>query len=345
MAKINSEELSRELKKQTSKGLYLFHGEEPYFIDLYSRLMAERLIPQGEQDFELEILYGLEVSMDQLRGSISQYPMVGDRRLVILREAQELKGLLEDRGGETSSLLSYLGEETTFVICYKGKIPEGKPLYKLADGKGKIYLSSSISERDLPSFIISELQREGLAIDPMAASLISQHVGNDLERLGQELEKLSIALKGRGGRISLDDVEQLVGISRQYNDFELLEALRRRDAPKALEIIYAFSHNDKAYPLQRTVATLFGFFSRLLFLYYPPFTQQAALTPQRVAEVLGLRSFQATQYLEARGRYTAFQVFEIIRLLRMIDAGSKGVDSNSSDEELRKELIVGILSA
>lgn len=329
-------DITTEISSGAVRPAYLLSGEEPFFIDRLSELFIQRIIPEAEQDFNLSLLYGSDRTVDisTITSEAMRFPMMGQRHLVLVREAQQVRDI-----EQIGALLPELPETSCLVIAYKGKVDKRKGLYKGFAALRAIYESSPISEREVPHFITTHLRERQIQVDARTALLMSEHTGNDLEKIMSEIEKLSIALGAQGGVLTPEIVEQYVGISREYNTFELLAALIQRDATKAFRIVYHFAANEKEYPIQRTIPILFNFFAGLMAVYYLPQQDERS-----IAQGLGVAPYIARDYSAGHRMYNAGQCFRIIRQIRTSDALSKGIDGSMSDGEILKTLVSFILT-
>ena len=330
------DELTKAIKSKTLSPAYLLAGEEPLYIDRLAQLLLDTLIPEEERDFNLSVLYGAEVGARDILTEAMRFPMMGDRVLVVVREAQLIKDL-----DLLAEHLDSLPSSTCLVLCYKKKPDKRKALYKRLEAAGAVYESSRIYDSKLPDFIIKSFAQQQLAIDPRAASLMAEATGNDLEKILGEVEKIALALSARQQRqVGLDEIEQYIGVSKEYNGFELQSALIKRDAARAYRIAFYFSANERNHPIQQILAMLFGFFSNLMAVHY-----MDARDERSIAAGLKISPYAARDYNLARTNYNAAQVFAIIRQLRLLDAYSKGVETNIPSSELYKELVTRILDA
>lgn len=329
------EQIAQEISGRRLRTAYLLSGEEPYFIDLLAEQFLS-LIPEEERDFNLSVLYGNDKLCDLalITSEAMRFPMMGERHLVLVREAQHISDL-----DKISQLIAELPETTCLVFAYKKKADKRKALYKTFATAGALYESNPISEREVPKFITTALAKHRVDIDAHTAQLMAEHTGNDLEKIVREVEKLSLVFAGKPGKLTPELVEEYVGISREYNNFELLNALIRRDAAKALRIAYHFASNEKSYPIQMTLPVLFNFFAQLMGAYYLPQRDERSL-----ASGLGIAPYMARDYLQAMQAYTAGQTYNIIRQIRLADATSKGVDAQVPSTEILRELISYILT-
>lgn len=327
--------IAKEIATRSLRPAYLLSGEEPYFIDKLSELFLG-VIPEEERDFNLTLLYGADRGVDlaTITSDAMRFPMMGEKHLLMIREAQQVSDL-----DKIASLLTELPETTCLVLVYKKKADKRKGLYKAFAALSAVFESNPISERDVPHFITTALSDRRISVEAQTAQLMAEHTGNDLEKIMLEVEKLSIILGAAGGRLTPELVEEHIGISKEYNNFELLRALTERDATRAYRIAYYFAANEKIYPIQMTLPVLFNFFSQLMAVYYLPSKDERSL-----ATALGIAPYMARDYLRASQIYTAAQVYAIIREIRLSDAYSKGVDSSLSGGDILKELVSFILT-
>ena len=328
--------IAREIKEGKLRPAYLLSGDEPYFIDKLTELFLQQVIPEDERDFNLTVLYGNDknTQVSLIASDVMRFPMMGERHLVLVKEAQQINDI-ESLGKH----MTELPETTCLVLCYKKKADKRKALYKSFMAlDGSILESNPIAERDVPRFITSLLQAKNLSIDAHTAALMSEHTGNNLEKINGEVEKLSIVLPS-GGSVTPDVVELHIGISKEYNNFELLSALINRQDTKAYRIAYHFAKNEKNYPIQMTIAILFNYFSTLMGGYY-----LAQKDERSLAQGLGLSPYMVRDYVKGMQHYSAGQVYQIIRHIRMADAYSKGVGANMPSGEILKQLVSSILT-
>lgn len=329
------------LRQQIAAGklmpVYLLHGEEGYYIDALVKMFEEVLAPE-ERDFNQYILYGGETDADTVMDTCRRYPMMADRQMVILKEAQT--------GGATllNKLAPYVAQPsstTVLVICCRGQQAKGKEIMEaLKKGGGVVYESKKLTERTVGPVILEFLKEKGLNIEPKALEMMRDYIGTDLSRLYNEVTKLTVTLS-QGAMVTPAVIEANIGISKDFNNFELVAAVARRDAAKAMKIVHYFSKNPKANPFMVVATVLFNLFSNLLTVYYTPDKSDKSLM-----DALGFRSpYQLTDVKAAMQSYNAWQVIEIIGCIRRYDAMSKGVGSRRDPYELLEELIYRILSA
>ncbi|MDY4872248.1 DNA polymerase III subunit delta [Phocaeicola faecicola] len=337
MAKeITYEEIVRNLKNRVYSPVYFLMGEEDYYIDRISDCIMDTVLSEVEKEFNLTVLYGADTDMAGVINAAKRYPMMSEHQVIVVKEAQGLKGM-ED-------LVYYLQKpllSTILVFCYKhGTLDRRKKITAEIEKAGVLFESKKLKDTQLPGFISSFLKRKKVEIEPKASEMIAEFVGTDLNRLAGELEKLIITLPPGATRITPEQIERNIGISKDYNNFELRSALIEKDVLKANRIVKYFNDNPKNNPLQLTLAVLFNFFSNLMLAYYAP-----EKTEQGIAAQLGLRSpWQSREYMAAMRRYKGIKVMQIIEAIRTCDAKSKGIDNSSmSDGDLLKELVYVIL--
>jgi DNA polymerase-3 subunit delta len=337
MAKeITYEAIVRDIKEKRFKPIYYLMGEESYYIDRIADYIADTALTETEKEFNQTILYGADTDIHSIINAAKRYPMMADHQVVIIKEAQSIKNM-----EELSFYLQKPQPATILVICHKhGVIDRRKKLSAEIEKVGVLFESKKVKDGQLPGWIAAYLKRKSVDIEPKAAEMMAEFVGSDLSRMSGELEKLIITLPAGKNRITPEQIERNIGISKDYNNFELKNALLARDVLKANRIIKYFEENPKANPIQVTLAMLFSFYSNLMLAYYAPEKSE-----QGVAAQLGLRTtWQAREYIQAMRLYSGVKVMQIIGEIRYCDAKSKGVGNSSmSDGELLKELVFKIL--
>lgn len=330
------EEIVRDVKNGVYVPIYFLMGEEDYYIDRISEYIADRVLTEAEKEFNLTMLYGADTDIATIINSAKRYPMMSKYQIVMVKEAQNLKNLDELTYYLQKPLMS-----TILVFCYKhGVLDRRKKLAAEIEKAGILFESKKLKDAQLSGFISSYLKRKRVDIEPKASEMMAEFVGADLNRMAGELEKLVITLPDGCSRITPEQIERNIGISKDYNNFELRNALITKDVLKANLIVKYFNNNMKNNPLQVTLAVLFGFFSNLMLTYYAP-----GKSEQEIASFLGLRSpWQAKDYLAAMKKYSGVKVMQIIGEIRLCDAKSKGVKNSSvSDGDLLRELIYFIM--
>ena len=330
------EAIARDLKNRIYKPVYYLMGEESYYIDKISEYIAQTVLTDEEKEFNLTVVYGSDTDVATIINAAKRYPMMAERQVVIVKEAQQLKNIEE--------LVYYVQkplQSTILVLCHKnGTIDRRKKLAAEVEKVGVLFESKKLKEAQLPGFITTYLKRKSVDIEPKASEMMAEFVGADLNRMAGELDKLVITLPQGVTRVSPEQIELNIGVSKDYNNYELRSALVTKDVLKANKIIKYFEENPKTNPIQMTLSVLFGFFSNLMLAYYAP-----EKTEQGIAAQLGLRSpWQAREYIMAMRQYSGVKVMQIIGEIRYCDARSKVVGNSSlSDGDLLRELIYVIL--
>ena len=333
---ITYEEIVKNIRDKKYAPVYFLMGEEDYYIDRISDYLIDQVLTEEEKEFNLSVLYGGETEVATVINAAKRYPMMSEHQVVVVREAQNLKKI-ED-------LVYYVQKPlltTILVICFKhGSLDRRKKLTAELEKNGVLFESKKVKEARLPEFIASYLKRKKVDIEPKASQLMAEFVGADLNRMAGELDKLIITLPAGKTRITVEQIERNIGISKDYNNIELRDALIRKDVLKANQIVKYFEENKKNNPLQKTLALLFIYFQNLMLAYYAPTRNE-----QGVAAQLGLRStWQARDYIAGMQAFSGIKVMKIIRAIRDCDAKSKGVGNASvTDGELLKELVYFIL--
>lgn len=333
---ITHTDIVKELKEKKFKPIYYLMGEESYYIDRIADYMAETILTEEEKEFNQIILYASDTDLSTIINAAKRYPMMAEHQLIIVKEAQNLKNL-----DELSYYLQKPQPSTILVFCHKnGTLDRRKKITLEIEKNGIIYESKKIKETQLPAFIVNYLKKKGIEIEPKACELIADSIGSDLNRISSELDKLFLSLNPQQKRVTSELVEQHIGISKDFNNFELRNALIEKDIFKANQIIKYFEENPKNNPIQMSLSLIFNFFSNLMLAYYAPEKSE-----QGIAAQLGLRSpWQSKEYLAAMKKYSAMKVMYIISDIRECDARSKGVNNPSTENgELLRELIFKIL--
>lgn len=325
----------KNIKQKQFEKIYFLHGEEPFFIDVITDAIIENAMDESERDFNQSILYGKECEAGSLIADAKSYPMMGERRLVVVKEAQEFK--------EIELLESYFSnpvETTIFVLCYKHKkFDTRKKLIKTAAANGLVFLSEKVRDYKLVDWISNYAKDTGYQITPKAAMLLAEFLGTDLSRISNELEKLSILVE-KGTTINEVHIEENIGISKDYNFFELQNAFAERDYPKASKIINYFEKNPKMGPIIPIISNLFSYHTKLMRIHFMKDKSRESL-----ASNLGINPFVVAQYTNAARIYNPKKLAENIAILQEYDLKSKGIENASaSDGELMKEMIYRLMN-
>lgn len=317
--------------------VYILHGEEGYFIDELVK-MFESIVPEDLKDFNQHVFYGPQVEPRTVMSVAGQMPMMGETMVVIVKEAQAM------RADEVNKYHEYIRQpsaSTIFVLCFRGDKMKGKDLSAACKASDAIiFESKKIYPERIAGEIIKQFNEKGLKHDPKAVELMAEYIGTDLSRLYNEIGKLA-AILPPGGKVTVESVEANVGISKDYNNFELCDALAARDSAKVFRIVDNFSRNPKANPAVLTATALFSLFADLLIVFYT-----ADKSDQSLMKALGLRfNMQLRRYRQAMANYNAFQSIEIIQAIRKFDCMIKGNGSRRNPYALLHELCYHILTA
>ena len=333
---ITCDDILKELRARQYRPVYYLMGEEPHYIDLIADYITDNILTETEKEFNLTVVYGADVDIATVINAAKRYPMMSEHQVVVVKEAQNIRNMEELSYYLQKPLLS-----TILVICHKhGVLDRRKKLAAEIEKTGVLFESKKVKDAQLPAFITSYMKRKGIDVEPKATAMLADFVGADLSRLTGELEKLIITLPKGHTRVTPEQIEKNIGISKDYNNFELRSALVEKDVLKANKIIKYFEENPKTNPIQMTLSLLFGFFSNLMLAYYAPEKSE-----QGIANMLGLRTpWQAKDYLAAMRRYNGVKTMQIIGEIRYADAKSKGVGNPSlSDGDILRELVFKIL--
>lgn len=329
------QEILQQLERKIYHPVYILMGEEPYFIDQLSDYIAANVLDEGERSFNQTILYGKDTTIDTILTVARRFPMMAAYQVVLVKEAQNIKGLEDD-------LLAYVEnplKSTILVICYKYKsMDKRKKITKLVDSKGVLFESKKIYENQLIPWIQNYCKARNYTVQPQAAAMLSEYLGTEISKVANELDKLMILLPA-GSSITPADIEKNIGISKDFNVFELQNALGVRDVLKANRIINYFGANPGNNPVPRTISTLYGYFSKLLKYQLMPDKSK-----NNVMKELGVPLFFVDSYVAAARNYPTKKLVEIIAVLREYDMKSKGIGNvSSSIADLQREMIYKIL--
>ena len=333
-------EIIKDLKNRKFKPVYLLHGEEPYFIDQISNYIEHKLLSDAEKGFNQTVLYGKDTDVMTAINAAKRYPMMSDYQVVMVKEAQDMKwGKDEDDKKHINPILSYLENplpSTILVFCYKyGKFDKRKKTYKAIDKNGQIFESIPLYDSKIPAWIEGYISDRKYKIPPQASAMLSEYLGNDLSKIANELDKLMLNVS-LGEEITLKHIQDNIGISKEYNVFELQSAITRKDAYKVNQIVNYFEANQKANPIVLVLGNLNNFFSKVLAYHYVKDKSNAA-------REIGVSPYFLKDYEQAARNYNLGKTFQVISLLREYDVKSKGVESNAGPGALLKELMFKIL--
>lgn len=325
--------ISNISNKQFEK-IYFLHGEEPYYIDLITEAITAHALEEHEKDFNQTIVYGKDSEVQSIIGDAKGYPMMAERRVVIVKEAQDLKNF-ED----LTSYFEHPSDQTVFVINYKyKKFDARKKSIKAAGKNGIVFQSSKVPDYKLIDWINGYTKENGYSISPKAAMLLMEFLGNDLGKIANELEKLQILVE-KGTAIDEVHIEENIGISKDYNAFELVNAIGIRDISKTNRIVDYFDHNPKATPLIVVISNLFGHFSKLMKIHFLENKSREAL-----ASALRVPPFVAGELSKSAKIYNPKKIAANIAILHEYDLKAKGVGNSSfSDGDLLKEMVYRLM--
>ncbi len=329
----------KRIKKNEFAPLYLLHGDEPYYLDQIVDLLETQVLPAGARDFNQFVVFGKDLNVAGLLSYAKRFPMLSDRQLVLVKEAQDLAGL---EAKDTSKFLEEYAlnplTSTVLALVFKQPVDERKAWVKAFEQKGIVVASRKLYDSKIPEWVTEYCYERGVKISPKATQLLAESVGNDLKRLANELDKILLNLMLRD-EINAEVVERFVGISRDYNNFELQKAVLQQDVTKANRIARHFTANPKDNPLAPTLLVLYNFFSKLLVVHTSPDRSEKVLAAQ-----LGVNPYFVKDYLTGIRAFPLPKVVQSLQALRRADAQAKGVDSGEMDEgAILTELIFQLL--
>ncbi len=330
------EKILKNINLKIYKPIYLLAGEEPYYIDLISDTIEKSVLTEEERPFNQTVLYGGDTTVTTVIESARRFPMMSNHQVIIVKEAQSIKKI-EELGVYAESPMP----STILVINYKyKKVDKRTKLFKAIQTNGLLFESKKLRDYQLPAWIENYLKREGVTIDESAKQLITEYLGTDLSKVANELDKLIIALNGKEKRITADIIETNIGISKDFNIFELQKAIGEKSREKSFRIVNYFAANPKENPIQLTINSLFTYFSKIL-LYHSLGDKNRS----NVAAELRVHPFFVKEYELAARKYSAKRAARVVNDLRVYDMKSKGVGNRSCDDgELLKELIYKIIN-
>lgn len=328
------EKILADWKNKSFKPVYWLEGEEDFYIDKLMLEAEHSLLTESEASFNLTVFYGREANWADVVNACMRYPMFADRQVVLLKEAQQMKDLEKLEGYIAHPLSS-----TVFVVGHKEKKVDGRSkLAKLLKDKTELLQTKKMYDNQLPGWTEKLVSSKGYQINQKALLLLVDHIGNDLSRIDNEINKLLLNL-GNRRNITEEDIEQYVGISKDFNVFELQDALARKDLPKAIRIIQYFESNPKAAPIQMVLPALYNFFSKVFQVFGVQSRDE-----KMIASSLGVSPFFVKDYLAAAQRYDYPGIERILLLLHEYNLKSIGInDSGSTDGALMKEMVVKMM--
>lgn len=329
--------LVKDIKNKKFLPIYFLEGEEPFYIDKISNLLEENVLNEDEKAFNQNIIYGTESDLDQIISLSKQFPMGAERQLLIIKEA---KGLAFDKSEVFANYVKNPQPSTILAINYKYKsLDKRKSLTKLLTKQGYIFSSEKLYDNQVPAWIGSLCQSLGLEIDEKSKALLSEFLGTDLSRIDNEIHKLKLII-GEAKKITPEIIERNIGISKEYNNFELRKAIVEKNSTQAYKIVDYFEKNPKANPIVVTFGTLISLFSNILIVH-----TLSIKTPQNIAKELRINPFFANEYLTAIKNYSLKKTTACIAYLRDADMKSKGVNVSSlaTNKDILMEMLYKIL--
>lgn len=329
-----SNQLISAIKEGKLSPIYFLMGEEPYYIDMISDYIEANVLAESEKGFNQLVLYGKEVSVQEIVSNAKRYPMMAERQVVIVKEAQNLIKTIEQ-------LIDYAKNpqpSTVLVFNYKYKsLDKRKALYKALSKSAVVFDSKKIYEDKIPSWIQGFLKSKQISITPKAALMLAEYLGNDLSKIANELTKLEIVV-GLNREITPEVIEENIGISKDFNNFELQKAIGHLDHKKAYQIVNYFAQNHKQHPFVLTISILYMYFSKLMTLHTVPNKNPAA-----VSKALGVNPYFVNEYISVSRNFPMKRISKVLETLRVYDLKSKGVGANLSPKDLYRELVYNIL--
>jgi DNA polymerase III subunit delta len=333
---MTANEIISELRNKIYRPVYLLSGEEPYYPDLITDFVMNNVLPDAEKSFNQAVFYGKDTDSEALINAARRYPMMASHQVIILKEAQHMKDIDKLEIYARNPLKS-----TILLINYKhSSFDKRKKLNKaITDSNGIVFESPRLFENQIPEWITSWLKSRNCSIEPAACMLLVEYLGNDLGKISNELEKLMLSLTSDDRKITTLSIERNIGISKDYNTFELQKALAQKNVLKANRIINYFAKNQKTNPITLTIISLFYFFSKVFTFHFIKDRSR-----KNVASVLKINPFFVSEYEQAAKKYDPRKAAQIISILREYDMRSKGFENASANEgDLLREMIYKIL--
>ena len=331
---MSAEKIISDWTKKSFKPIYWLEGEEDYYIDMLIDHAEKMILPESEAAFNLTVFYGKDADWAAVVNACRRYPMFAERQVVLLKEAQQMRDL-----EKLEAYFEHPLQSTVFIAGYKGDtLDKRKRLYKILKQHAEIFHSEKIRDYKLGEWIVQYLQSKGYKAGPKAVSLLEEHIGNDLGRIVNEIEKLELNVRGRK-EITEDDIERYIGISKEYNVFELQSAIARKDLAKAITIIGYFESNPKAAPIQMVLPALYASFSRIYTIFGMPDKSEAALRPHFYNNPVAVKNA-----LDTVQRYGYEGIERIILLLHHYNLKGVGVgDTGTPDASLMREMVAKMI--
>jgi DNA polymerase III subunit delta len=328
------EKIIAEWKKNVFKPVYWLEGDEEYFIDKATNYAEHHILSENEASFNLSIFYGRDASWPDVINACRRYPMFAERQVVLLKEAQQMRDIEKLEAYVENPLQS-----TVFVVAYKNKKVDGRTKFaKILKEKCVLISTKKMYDNQLPEWTQEMIQSKGLSISPKGLALLVDHIGNDLTRIDNEIEKISVNL-GKRKTISEEDIEEFVGVSKEFNVFELQAALAKKDLSKAIRIIQYFEANPKAAPIQLILPSLYSFFSKVFMVFGAGTTDEKG-----IATAIGVPPFFIKDHIHAAKAYDYAGVEKALLLLHNYNLKSIGVNNaGAEDGSLLKEMVIKMI--
>ncbi len=332
-----ADKILREWKINAFKPIYWLEGDEPYYIDILMDYAEKNILSEAEASFNLTVFYGKDADWAQVVNACRRYPMFAERQVVLLKEAQQMKDIEKLQGYIENPLAT-----TVFVVSHKEKKVDGRKGLgkKLKDSKlAEVFTTKKLYDNQLPEWASKIVKEHGLTINPKALQMLVEHIGNDLSRIEKEVEKIMINL-GAKKSISEDDIEKYIGVSKEYNVFELQSAIAQKNMSKSMKIIQYFEANPKAGPIQLFLPSVYNFFSKLYIL-----KGLQGIPEQSIAGAIGVSPFFVKEYISADRKYDYASVEKVLLLLHQYNLRSVGInDGGSTHAGLMKEFVVKVMN-
>lgn len=333
---MSADEILKDLKAGKISPFYLLHGEEPYYIDKVADYMEDHLLNEMEKAFNQVVVYGKDANVTSIIDEARQYPMMSTKRVIILKEAQQMKNIAD--------LLPYAEHPvstTILVICFKyGKLDKRTKFYKALEDKGVVFESKKIYDNQVANWVKEYLKAENYTCDNGVCDLIAEYLGADLSKISNELNKLILNVP-KGKSIKTDDVRELIGISKEFDVFELQKMLGERNFAKASQIINYLADNQGPNPSVVIITNLFGYFNKVLIA-----NQHGAKSDQELSKLTGINPFFLKEYRQAAKNYSKQQLAVIFEALKNADKASKGIGNRRNDvTSIYKDFLISCMMA
>lgn len=329
-----------DIKKKDFKSVYLLHGQENYFLDEIGNLMVETAIPEHEKGFNEVILYGKDVTIGDILNNSRRFPMMADRQLVYVREAHSIQDLKQKDSLDLLEKYALNPLESTILVLHFGKSPDARKAWvKAFAKKGEVVVTKKLYDNQVGDFISSYCKLKKLKITPKASQLLLEHVGNNLEAIAKEVDKIAINVAS-GGEVNDKIIEEYVGISKDYNVFELQKAITFKQSERCMQIVSYFAANTKDHPIQPVITMLYSYFTKVILVHASKSKDDRSL-----AAALKVNPYFVRDYVSAARNFGVAKLIQLIAALRIADKNAKGVDTGTKEEsDIYKELIFSVLS-